>query len=89
MTSKYVLCRHGAGIDTFRFYEAMYLGCIPIVMDCEFYNRLKDWPILIVDSYEFINQELLNSKYEELNVRFQNIDFLKKSYYLNKIKASI
>lgn len=89
LTSKYVLCPHGAGIDTFRFYEAMYLGCIPIVMDCEFYNRLKDWPILIVDSYEFINQELLNSKYEELNVRFQNIDFLKKSYYLNKIKASI
>lgn len=89
LTSKYVLCPHGAGIDTFRFYEAMYLGCIPIVMSCDFYNRLKDLPILVVDSYEFINQELLYSKYEELNSRFANIDFLKKSYYINKIEQYI
>lgn len=89
LTSKYVLCPHGVGIDTFRFYEAMYLGCIPIVMSCPFYDRLKDWPILIVDSFEFINEELLYSKYEELNSKFINIDFLKKSYYLNKIQQYI
>lgn len=31
--SMFVLCPIGNGIDTFRFYEALYMGCVPIISE--------------------------------------------------------
>lgn len=32
LESRYALCPRGYGVDTHRFYECIYLGCVPIVI---------------------------------------------------------
>jgi len=87
-TYKYVISPPGNSIDCHRIWEAIYLGTIPIVEKHSALNFFDDLPILFVDSFNNITQELLNDNYEQLNLRFNN----KKmyfSYYSNLIKQNI
>jgi len=86
LTSKFVLCPSGTGVDTYRMYEAMYLGCIPIVLKTPFAEHLKDFPVLAVDSYESLTRELLKKEYERIWSREYDWRILTRSYYLEKIK---
>ena len=36
--SKFALCPSGNGFDTHRFWQALYLGCLPVTRRC---NALK------------------------------------------------
>jgi len=62
--SKFVISPPGNGIDCHRTWEALYVGCIPIVLKNHIY---KDWnlPILQVNDFGEITQELL-SEYQSL-----------------------
>lgn len=49
--SKYVLCPEGTGIDTHRFYEAVFCGATPVVLRnslSDFYSR---YPVKIIDKW--------------------------------------
>lgn len=59
--TKFVLCPPGYGIDTFRFYEASYLGCVPIVLKSGLDDMYKKFNPIIVDTWEEITEELLAS----------------------------
>jgi hypothetical protein len=77
--SKFVLCPRGNAIDTFRFYDTVYSGAIPIVVREQYHSLpfFKDVPILYLDSAEDfgnLTEEFLNAKYTELKK-------LKKDYY--------
>jgi hypothetical protein len=53
---KWCICPEGNGADTHRLWEAMYLGCIPIVMRSPFIDALMHYtggelPIYVVDSW--------------------------------------
>jgi hypothetical protein len=67
----------GNGLDTHRTWEAMYLGCVPIVLRSymtEYFEKLG-LPIWIVDSYselESLDEHYLVKRYEELEFRFDN-----------------
>jgi len=77
----------GNGLDTHRTWEAMYLGCVPIVLRSymtDYYASLG-LPMWVVDSYkdvELLNEEQLAAKYEDFRPSFQNkalwFDFWKK-----------
>jgi mannosyltransferase OCH1-like enzyme len=66
--SKFILAPSGLGWDCYRIYEAIYLGCIPIV---ERYHRPHDgWrrtldglPVLWVESFEEVMPSLLEKEY--------------------------
>lgn len=55
--SEYVLCPPGSGIDTWRFWECLYMGSIPIVQRSpmtEYYAEL--FPIVQVDFWEELHE---------------------------------
>ena len=79
LESRYALCPRGCGMDTHRFYECIYLGCIPIVVRTHtVFDRLyAAFPCLVVERWEDVTVELLDQSYpgcfsrmREFNVRY-------------------
>ena len=70
--SKFVLCPRGNGIDTFRFYDAMYAGAIPIVVREPYMGAFEQVPILFVErlqDLETLTESFLLAEYERLAPR--------------------
>jgi hypothetical protein len=67
----------GNGLDTHRTWEAMYQGCVPVLLRCylsDSYSNLG-LPVWVVDSYgELANlsEEQLKEKYLQLQPRFSS-----------------
>lgn len=86
--SKYafVISPHGNGYDCHRTWEALVLGNIPIVKTSGLDSLFTDLPILIVNEWNDINQELLNNTI----LKFKNSNFnynkLLLSYWIKIIK---
>ena len=82
---KFVFAPRGAGIDTHRLWESLYLRTIPIVKKCIGMEDFYDLPILFVDNWENLNEEYLNEKYDEIMSKEYNLDKLKISYWIEFI----
>ena len=88
---KFTICPMGAGIDTYRFWESLYLGSIPVVRSCQ--NLTKNWnlPILEVENWSDCTEQFLNKQYEIILARGQNqeynLDQLNRSYYTSLIST--
>lgn len=85
--SVYHTCPMGEGPDTFRFWESLVLGTIPIVKDDDFYDFVQyyypDVPMLRLSSWE----ELLE-KIETLETQtLPPMPYLEKDYWVSKIKT--
>jgi len=84
--SKFSICPRGNAIDTFRLWDSLYVGTIPVVIkEAVFHELLSDLPILFVDSYDdFLN--LSNSHiediYEDMQSQHYNWDKLTLSNWL-------
>lgn len=68
LESRYALCPRGCGVDTHRFYECIYLGCIPIVIRTHtvfdrLYHPDTGFPCLVVERWEDVTGELLDACY--------------------------
>jgi len=85
----YVLSPHGNGLDCHRTWEALVLGCIPVVKKSSLDALYEDLPVLIVDDWTNINEDLLNSTIEVFETRKFNYDKLTMNYWINLIKNSI
>lgn len=61
--SEYVLCPRGCGEDTHRFYEAIYLDCIPIVKKTNtvFDKLFEVFPCLVINDWVDINEDFLKN----------------------------
>ena len=82
----FVLCPVGNGLDSHRMWEALYIGCIPIVRRIPNYEPYEgNLPILFVDNWSDINKELLLKELAEIKSKTYNIDMLKFSYWENLI----
>ena len=77
----FILCPRGNGIDTHRFWEALYRDCIPIVKNsawAHYWNELG-LPVLIVEEYEDIFQyteDQLRELYLKNSKKFSESNFL-------------
>lgn len=86
--SKYsfVLSPLGHGMDCHRTWEALILGCIVIVQSSPLDSLYKDLPVLIINKWSDITEELLKNT---INA-FENKKFLYEkltlNYWINKIK---
>jgi hypothetical protein len=69
--SCYTLCPIGNGIDTHRFFEAIYLNSIPIVVktNTNFDKLYNIFPCILVDKWEDITKELLINNYNVYNLK--------------------
>ena len=87
----FVICPHGGGLDCHRNWEALCLGCIPIVKTSSIDNLYKDLPVLIVTDWEDITNELLNKTITVFKSKFKKkkfkIEKLTLSYWLKLINS--
>jgi len=87
--SKYafVISPEGNGIDCHRTWEALFLGCIPIVKTSQIITLFEDLPILIVNNWSDITEELLNSTLLDFSTKKFNTDKLTLKYWLDIINS--
>jgi hypothetical protein len=91
-SSKFSICPRGVGIDTYRLWDCVVLGCIPIVEKYESHEQFKDLPILFIDKIsdlEHINREFLEEKYREFQQRDFNYEKILLSYWKERILQNI
>lgn len=83
----FVLSPFGNGMDCHRTWEALCLGSIPIIKAPCFTKLFEDLPVLIVNNWNEVTEDLLNSTIEDFKNKNFNYDKLKLSYWVNKIKS--
>lgn len=80
--SKFAICPRGCGIDTYRLWDCIALGCIPIVEKYEGHAAFSDLPILFldnIDAFANLTEDYLNGIYDE---------FLQKEFNYDRLKFS-
>jgi hypothetical protein len=82
----FVLSPFGQGMDCHRTWEALCLGCIPIICAPNFRKIFKDLPVLIVNNWNEINENLLNETIDLFKDKQFNYDKLTLQYWKNKIQ---
>jgi hypothetical protein len=89
---KFCLCPAGNGIDTHRIWEALYMGCIPIVKRCITYEYLEGLPVLFVDRWNEISYKKLEDfarNTRDIGYNYiddKSLEKMKFSYWEDKIK---
>lgn len=85
---KFILSPPGAGEDCHRTWEALYVGCIPIVRSSAINELYEGLPVLVIDSWEDINEEFLNQKWEEMSERKYDMSKLTPEYWFARFIAA-
>lgn len=82
---KFVLSPQGAGIDCHKTWEALLLGCVPIVKTSSIDSLYNGLPVIIVKDWEEITQEFLENKWQEMLpfICTYNREKLYAPYWLN------
>ena len=82
--SKFVLCPSGLGMDTYRLWESLVLGAIPVVESNAGLDRTyTKLPVLIVRNYSDVNATLLENAYKCFikHASYFNYDILTVEYW--------
>ena len=90
--SKFMLCPRGCGIDTYRLWDSIHMGCIPIVEKYDGYEEFTDLPILYLNSwkeFEYMNAEFLENKWNEMIHCDYNYDKLRLSYWEREFLSNV
>lgn len=86
---EFVLCPSGNGLDCYRTYEALYLGCIPVMAKSEFAFKFQRLPVLLVPSLFEVTPAVLKQAWHEMYERREsfNYELLKVSHWENEING--
>jgi len=93
MNSKFILAPSGLGFDCYRIYEALYLGCIPVI---EHLNRQDGWfrtfvdlPVAFIDSYDNLTPQFLEREYIRILQKAESYRYekLTKEYWIQWIQS--
>jgi len=83
----FVVSPFGNGMDCHRTWEALVLGCIPIVRSSGMDQVFDGLPVLIVDNWSEVTSELLNDTVTQFKNMTFNYDKLKLQYWTDKINS--
>ena len=81
----FVLSPFGVGMDCHRTWEALCLGAIPILKAPNFTKMFENLPVLIVNEWSDITQELLDKTIIDFQSRTFNYDKLTLQYWVKQI----
>ena len=84
--SKFVLSPAGTGLDCYRVWEAILVGCIPIIKSSSLDSLYVDLPVLIIDDWNQINENFLEYNYRQISLNKYNQKKLFIDYWLNLLK---
>lgn len=75
--SKYIISPRGRGFDCHRTWEALVLGVVPIIKTSVNDILFKEMPVLVVDSFEDISDNLLdrNNTFAQCNLKKISLDY--------------
>ena len=91
--SKYafVLSPRGAGEDTHRTWEALYVGCIPIVLSSSLDELYQDLPVVVVNNWDEITKDFLEEKIIEHKSRKEKNQYCMEKlcfdYWVNRMET--
>ena len=87
--SKYafVISPHGNGLDCHRTWEALVLGCIPIVKRSPLDKLYDELPVLIVDAWTDATLEKMAETVSEFKEKTFNYNKLSLNYWVSKINS--
>lgn len=80
---KYVISPFGNGVDCYRTWEALAVGCIPIVRSSGLDGLFEGLPVMIVKKWSDVTREALDTFIPDKS----QIDKLKLEYWLARIKG--
>eukprot|EP01032_Pedospumella_encystans_P012554 gene12554-14518_t len=90
--AQFVLCPSGLGFDTYRLWETLLVGSIPVVESNPGLDRTySNLPVLVVRNYSDLTPELLQRAYPCFlrHAHQYNYKHLTQSYWLNLIDVAI
>jgi len=82
----FVLSPHGNGLDCYRTWEALILGCIPIVKKSPIDILYEDLPVLIVNNWNEVNRDLLVHTIAHFKTKQFNFDKLTLKYWMQLMR---
>ena len=87
--SKYafVISPHGNGLDCHRTWEALCLGCIPIVRTSPLDALYADLPVYIVNDWSDVTEENLRRVLNDFSQRKFDLSRLTLKYWMDKINS--
>jgi len=83
----FVLCPEGNGPDTHRLWEALVLGCVPVVKRNFLSEFLADLPVLVADDWRQISTRYLRDSLESLQGRKFNYAKTFLEYWRREIRG--
>jgi hypothetical protein len=85
MSYAFCLCPRGNGIDTHRMWEAITLGCIPIVKRYYTHSFEEKFPIVFVDDWSEVTEDFLKKTYDKIDNALFDTPILRKEYWKQRI----
>lgn len=85
--AKFILCPLGAGLDCYRQWEAMLFGAIPIMKHSTIDPIFEGLPVLLVNEWSEVTEELLQKTYDRMENQSFKKDRMFAEYWLNKIET--
>jgi hypothetical protein len=84
---RYVLSPRGYGLDCFRTWEALLMGCIPVVETSTLDPLYEDLPVIIVQNWSDINEDYLEKEYDRIKSKPFKQEKLFMDYWADLILA--
>jgi hypothetical protein len=81
----FVISPHGNGLDCHRTWEAIALGCIPILKTSPLDPLFEGLPVWIVKDWADVNERSMMEKMKEISTMEYNLEKMELKYYINKI----
>ena len=89
----FVVSPFGNGLDCHRTWEALALGCIPIIMTSGLDSLYDDLPVLIVKDWSDVTEEMLMKVVNEFKGKHEkglfNYDKITLKYWVDKIRKGL
>jgi hypothetical protein len=86
---KFVLSPSGLGIDCYRTWEAITLGCVPVLKRSALTSQFAHLPVLIIDAWEELTMEMLYEQYNELIKKEFDYSYIFMDYWKSAIKNGV
>jgi hypothetical protein len=83
---QFVLSPHGVGLDCHRTWEALIIGCIPIVKAAKLNDLFADLPVIVVQDWQQITPAFLTESLRLMQSKAINTEKLLMSYWRGKLR---
>ena len=87
----FVISPHGNGFDCHRTWEALILGCIPIVkkFNIPLERVYDDLPVLIINNLSLLSNEYLEAQYEKIKTKVYRFEKLYAPYWKERVRSIV